>query len=110
MSLKKKRASTDYDKEIKRKRIGHKGINMYIPIHNLKLSEDKEENVCFSENVCSNEKIYTQLEVTSLLSKQEQLFKSILEEKLREQFNIFNQLYVNNIFKEYKHSEFSYIN
>jgi hypothetical protein len=29
---------------------------------------------------------------------------------LREQFNVFNQLYIDNIFKEYNHVDCSYIN
>ena len=56
------------------------------------------------------EKIYTQADVTALLSIQEQSFRIILEEKLKEQFNIFNQLYIDNIFKEYNRADLSYIN
>lgn len=54
--------------------------------------------------------MYTQAEVTVLLHNQEQLFRAILEEKLREQFNMFNQMYIDNIFKEYKNADLSYIN
>ena len=44
-----------------------------------------------------------------LQNKQQKDFRSILEEKLKEQFLIFNQFYINNIFKEYEKNEFSYI-
>ena len=55
-------------------------------------------------------KIYTQEEVDAMLCKQEQLFRTILEEKLREQFNVFNQIYIDNIFKDYQKTDVSYIN
>jgi hypothetical protein len=48
--------------------------------------------------------------IAALLNKQEQVFRAILEEKLREQFNIFNQLYIDTIFKDYKNTDLSYIN
>lgn len=55
-------------------------------------------------------RVYTQAEVTALMQNQEQIFRTILEEKLREQFNLFNQMYIDNIFKEYKNADLSYIN
>ena len=57
-----------------------------------------------------DEKLYTQEEVTALLTRQEQSFRAILEEKLKEQFNMFNQLYIDTIFKEYNRADVSYIN
>ena len=53
---------------------------------------------------------FSQEEVTALLHNQEQIFREILEEKLREQFNMFNQMYIDTIFKEYKNTDVSYIN
>uniref|UniRef100_A0A6C0IIC9 Uncharacterized protein n=1 Tax=viral metagenome TaxID=1070528 RepID=A0A6C0IIC9_9ZZZZ len=102
MSQRKKRPSTEggQDKELKRKRVG---INVYIPIHKLDIGEDKEIDK-------KTGKIYTQEEVTTLLQKQERAFRTLLEEKLREQFNMFNQFYINNIFKEYEKNDFNYIN
>ena len=38
--------------------------------------------------------LYREEEVTALLNNQEQIFRTILEEKLREQFNMFNQMYI----------------
>jgi hypothetical protein len=112
MSLRKKRTSTEcgFEKESKRKRIG---INVYIPINKLNISDDSlASSSCSASSSCckKEEKIYTQEEVSYLLTKQELTFRSLLEEKLREQFNIFNQLYIDNIFKEYKQTEVPYIN
>jgi hypothetical protein len=117
MSLRKKRTSTEcgFEKESKRKRIG---INVYIPINKLNISDDSLASSSSASSSCSassssckkEEKIYTQEEVSYLLTKQELTFRSLLEEKLREQFNIFNQLYIDNIFKEYKQTEVPYIN
>ena len=112
MSLRKKRTSTEcgFEKESKRKRIG---INVYIPINKLNISDDSlASSSCSASSSCckKEEKIYTQEEVSYLLTKQELPFRSLLEEKLREQFNIFNQLYIDNIFKEYKQTEVPYIN
>ena len=53
---------------------------------------------------------FTEEEVTALLHNQEQIFRAILEEKLREQFNMFNQMYIDTIFKDYKNTDVSYIN
>jgi hypothetical protein len=99
------------NKVYKRTRVASKGINsnnefrVYIPLNKLNLSEkidhDKTDN-----------KIYTHDEVVTLLSKQEQTFRTLLEEKLREQFNMFNQLYIDNIFNDHNSSnskEMSYI-
>ena len=63
-----------------------------------------------SEANTNTNKIYTQEEVDIMLCKQEQLFRTILEEKLREQFNVFNQIYIDNIFKDYQKTDVSYIN
>ena len=54
--------------------------------------------------------LYREEEVTALLHNQEQNFRAILEEKLREQFNMFNQMYIDTIFKDYKNTDVSYIN
>jgi hypothetical protein len=56
------------------------------------------------------QRMYTQGEVNSLLQEQEQIFRRLLEEKLREQYNMFNQHYIENIFKDYQHTDVSYIN
>ena len=93
------------DKHTKKHRISSGGINFYIPLHKLDLSEEKNETLTEAESV----KIYTQKEVTALLAKQQKDFKSLLEEKLKEQYLMFNQFYINNIFNEYDKNEFSYI-
>ena len=100
MSSRKRRTSAEnaYDKEPKKKRLG---INVYIPINKLNITEEIDT---------STVKTYSQEEVTALLKKQENVFRSLLEEKLREQFNMFNQFYINNIFKEYEKTDLTYIN
>jgi hypothetical protein len=99
MSLRKRKNSSDTStnqaKKIRR------SINFYIPLNSLNINDDGE--------AISEEKKYTQTEVTALLHKQQQDFRSILEEKLKEQFLMFNQFYINNIFKEYEKNECSYI-
>lgn len=104
------------NKVYKRTRVASKGINsnnefrVYIPFNKLNLS-DKIEPENSSHDKTDN-KIYTHDEVIKLLSNQEQTFRTLLEEKLREQFNMFNQLYIDNIFKDYNSSnskEMSYI-
>jgi hypothetical protein len=105
MSLRKRKNSSEtLDKQVKKVR---RGINFYIPLHKLNLSNDIKND---DENDgSSEEKTYTQTEVTALLNKQQSDFRKILEEKLKEQFLMFNQFYINNIFKEYEKNEFSYI-
>jgi hypothetical protein len=106
MSFRKRKDVTDTKgKHAKKHRISSGGINFYIPLHKLDLSEEKNETSSEAEAV----KIYTQKEVTTLLAKQQKDFKSLLEEKLKEQYLMFNQFYINNIFKEYDKNEFSYI-
>jgi hypothetical protein len=63
-----------------------------------------------SDKHISDKISYTKAEVTALLNKQEQTFRILLDEKLKEQFNVFNQLYINNVFKEYNSVDLSYIN
>ena len=104
MATIRKRPLTDdcQEKSNRRRRISaNKGVSFYIPL-NINIDADPATSV--------EEPLYTQTEVTALLAKQEQAFRQLLEEKLREQFNVFNQLYIDNIFKEYKHVDFSYIN
>ena len=81
MSLRKRRSSSEgiMEKEFKRKKVG---INLYIPLHKLNLSDEKKEATNSSLNEA---KIYTQEEVTTLLHKQEQAFRALLDEKLREE-------------------------
>ena len=68
------------------------------------------KNVYKRDAYSVDEKLYTQEEVNALLTRQEQSFRAILEEKLKEQFNMFNQLYIDNIFKDYNRADTSYIN
>jgi hypothetical protein len=94
MSLRKRPSSDEMaDHCSRKKRISSKGTTTHI-------------SGCKSPE----EKLYTQQDVTTLLGKQEQTFRLLLEEKLREQFNMFNQLYIDNIFKEYNANDHSYIN
>ena len=108
MSLRKRKNSSETsNKQVKKL---HRSINFYIPLNELNLSSDINNDTDDIKNdTSSEEKIYTQSEVTALLNKQQKDFRSILEEKLKEQFLIFNQFYINNIFKEYEKNEFSYI-
>jgi len=104
MATIRKRSLTDdnQEKSNRRRRVSpNKGMNFYIPL-NINIEADTTQVV--------DEPRYTQSEVTALLAKQEQAFRQLLEEKLREQFNVFNQLYIDNIFKEYNHVDCSYIN
>ena len=98
-TIKRKNLQETDEKHLKRKRVSNTDINVYIPLHTLHLTEDTN----------TKEKTYTQAEVTELLNKQQSDFRSLLEEKLQEQFVLFNQFYINNIFKEYAKNEFSYI-
>ena len=61
------------------------------------------------KDTSSNEKVFTQAEVNALLHKQEHTFRILLENKLKEQYNAFNKLYIEHIFKENTHEEISYI-
>ena len=67
-------------------------------------------NKHISDKHISDKLSYTKAEVIALLNKQEQTFRILLDEKLKEQFNVFNQLYINNVFKEYNSVDLSYIN
>jgi len=141
MSFRKRKEFTEIkSKHSKKHRTSSKGINFYIPLHKLDLSDDTNTNKKFTnktvqmqgsssvpepitlhikepvqikepikEEVVSSEKTYSQTEVTALLAKQQKDFRSLLEEKLREQFLMFNHFYMNNVFKEYENSECSYI-
>jgi hypothetical protein len=101
MSLRKRKEVIDTtDKSAKKHRIATKGANFYIPLNKLDLSEATS---------AVEEKTYSQTEVTAILAKQQQEFRSLLEDKLREQFLMFNQFYINNIFKEYEKNDCSYI-
>jgi len=103
MSTIRKRSLNDdiQEKSNRRRRVSsNKGVSFYIPV-NINIEADPIPHV--------EEPRYTQTEVTALLARQEQAFRQILEEKLREQFNVFNQLYVDNIFKEYNQVDCSYI-
>jgi hypothetical protein len=95
------------DKHSKKHRTSSKGINFYIPLHKLHLSANENENDTSTEKV--EEKTYSQKDVTALLAKQQEDFRYLLEEKLKEQYLMFNQFYINNIFKEYEKDDFSYI-
>ena len=111
MSLRKRKNSSETsNKQVKKLR---RNINFYIPLNKLNLSSDindiNGDNDDIKNDTSSEEKTYTQTEVTALLNKQQKDFRSILEEKLKEQFLMFNQFYINNIFKEYEKNEFSYI-
>ena len=103
-STTRKRALADdsTEKSNKKKRLSTKGVSFYIP---LNLHINNETSVPVVE-----ETTFTQTEVTALLAKQEHYFRQLLEEKLKEQFNMFNQLYIENIFKEYIRLECPYIN
>ena len=109
MSLRKRKNSSETsNKQVKKVR---RNINFYIPLNKLNLSSDINNDIIddIKNDTSSEEKTYTQSEVTALLNKQQKDFRSILEEKLKEQFLMFNQFYINNIFKEYDKNEFSYI-
>ena len=109
MSLRKRKNSSETsNKQVKKVR---RGINFYIPLNKLNLASDdiNGDTDDIKNDTSSEEKTYTQTEVTALLNKQQKDFRSILEEKLKEQFLMFNQFYINNIFKEYDKNEFSYI-
>jgi hypothetical protein len=107
MSIRKRKDFTESRvKPSKKHRISSGGINFYIPLHKLDLSDDINKTDTLESE---SEKIYTQKEVTSLLAKQQKEFRSLLEDKLKEQYIMFNQFYINNIFKEYEKDEFSYI-
>jgi len=95
MSTVRKRSSSDESVSNRKRRLSTKGVNIFT----VAVGEDDEEPA-----------LYTHSEVTALLAKQEQDFRRILEEKLREQFNLFNQMYIDNIFREYNHIDCSYIN
>ena len=103
MSTIRKRSLNDdnQEKSNRRRRVSaNKGMNFFIPL-NINIEADTTVQI--------EEPRYTQTEVTALLAKQEQDFRKILEEKLREQFNLFNQHYIDNIFKEYNQGDCSYI-
>jgi len=111
MSLRKRKNSSETsNKQVKKVR---RNINFYIPLNKLNLESDindiSDDIDDIKNDTSSEEKTYTQSEVTALLNKQQKDFRSILEEKLKEQFLMFNQFYINNIFKEYDKNEFSYI-
>ena len=109
MSLRKRKNSSETsNKQVKKV---CRNINFYIPLNKLNLSSDINNDIIddIKNDTSSEEKTYTQSEVTALLNKQQKDFRSILEEKLKEQFLMFNQFYINNIFKEYDKNEFSYI-
>jgi hypothetical protein len=116
MSLSRKRSSTNDEVSVsKKKRLSGKGVSFYIPIHKLDINCESSSISCPSISCpsissFSEEKVYTQKEVTELIEREKEKFKAILEEKLREQFNMFNQIYIENIFKEYKSTDLSYIN
>lgn len=103
MSTVRKRSNTDEPVSNRKRRLSMKEVNIFIPLNisveNTNVNTEVEEPA-----------LYTQSEVTALLAKQEQDFRRILEEKLSEQFNLFNQLYIDNIFREYNHIDCSYIN
>lgn len=107
MSTTRKRALTDdsSEKSSKKKRLSTKEVSFYIP---LNLHINNESNAGAEPLV--DAPTFTQTEVTTLLAKQEQYFRQLLEEKLKEQFNMFNQLYIENIFKDYSKLECPYIN
>ena len=104
-TMRKRPVSEDSQERTSRKRrLSNKGVNLFIPVNfHASVSADLGEEASSS----AEEPTYTQSEVCALLTNQEQAFRLILEEKLREQFNLFNQLYIDNIFREY---ESSYIN
>jgi hypothetical protein len=101
-----KRSNTHEDNFSKKKRTLSKSMSFYIPIHSLEIKSEPTSPIFCPDQ----EKLFTQTQVTELLEREKEKFKTILEEKLREQFNIFNQFYVENIFKEYKNTDASYIN
>jgi hypothetical protein len=102
MSLRKRKDVNDtVDKQSKKHRTVNKGVNLFIPLNKLDLSDNTSDEPA--------EKTYSQSEVTALLAKQQQEFRCLLEDKLREQFTMFNQFYINNIFKEYEKNDCSYI-
>jgi len=101
-TIRKRSVNDDNQEKINRRRriSANKGGNYYIPL-NINIEADATLQI--------EEPRYTQTEVTALLAKQEQTFRQILEDKLREQYNMFNQHYIDNIFKEYHQGDCSYI-
>jgi hypothetical protein len=97
------------ERNIRKRRLSNKGVNVFIPVNLTPVNLHASVSADLGEEASSSteEPTYTQSEVCALLTNQEQAFRLILEEKLREQFNLFNQLYIDNIFREY---ESSYIN
>ena len=117
-SIIRKRLSEDMSDNIyKKKRNSIKMYNLSKSLVSVSVSEASRSvseasrsEASRSEANTNTNKIYTQEEVDAMLCKQEQLFRTILEEKLREQFNVFNQIYIDNIFKDYQKTDVSYIN
>ena len=105
----------------KRRTSANKGVSFYIPL-NVNIATEVTDAVPVPVPVHVSVPVpvpiprpleelkYTQAEVTALLATQEQVFRQLLEDKLKEQFNMFNQLYIDNIFKEYTRIDCSYIN
>jgi len=90
----------------------NKSVNIVIPMHSLELNDIHNSSPDKEEENDLDLKCYTQSDVNEILQKQENAFRIIIEEKLKEQFNMFNQMYIDNIFKEYNCSngDASYIN
>jgi hypothetical protein len=117
--IRKRHFNTDgLDKRNKKRRTSaNKGVSFYIPL-NVNIATEVTDAVPVPVPVPVpvsvprplEELKYTQAEVTALLATQEQVFRQLLEDKLKEQFNMFNQLYIDNIFKEYTRIDCSYIN
>lgn len=106
----------DLDRPAKKRHTSSKGFNLYIPFnftaHNAahNTAHNTAYNTAYNTALDSiTEPTFTQAEVTALLAKQEQTHRQLLEEALREQYNIFNKFYTENLLKTYNKTDCSYI-
>ena len=86
----------------KKKQMIYKFASSHTTPHNTTSTGSPQARDASFIPTASGIALYREEEVTALLHNQEQIFRAILEEKLREQFNT--------IFKEYKNTDVSYIN
>ena len=111
MTTVRKRSLNDdeLDRPAKKRHTASKGFNLYIPFnfttHNA--LHNTAHNTALDAII--TEPTFTQAEVTALLAKQEQTHRQLLEEALREQYNIFNKFYTENLLKTYNKTDCSYI-
>lgn len=103
MTTVRKRSLNDdeLDRPTKKRHTASKDVNVYIPFNNT------AHNTALDATI--TEPTFTQTEVTALMAKQEQTHRQLLEEALREQYNIFNKFYTEHLLKTYNKTDCSYI-